>query len=118
MSKISPNAMLLIKWSVIIQASFSALVLLYACGSLLLGQLNPSDRTQNESVNYNLITFVVSLWFPSPIFMLLTGEDKRREDSHDDITYNQSPVSYTDPRSLTSLRDEPPLPPYNPNERV
>lgn len=103
MNTISPNAMRLIKWSVFIQASFSALVLFYAFGSLLLGQVNPKYHQDNASVKYNLITFIISFWFPSPIFMLLTGEENESEEED-----NQ--------QSFTSLRDVPP--PYRQDEHM
>ena len=86
------------------QAGFCLVVLIYSISSLIIGQVYPSERPYSPSVNYNLITFIIGLWFPSPVYALLTdSSDNRRGDSH--TTTNV--FKEENPQSLTNLRDLP-----------
>lgn len=94
--------MKLVVLSLYIQLGFSLAVLLFAISSLLINQIyGTGDDSFDKSTSYNLITFVLSAWFPSPLFQFLMneGEDSHREDSHDTTTNHVYPVS--------SLRDLP-----------
>jgi len=86
------------------QAGFCLVVLIYAIASLIIGQVYAGERPFNPSVKYNLITFIIGLWFPSPVYALLTdSSDNRRGDSHD--TTHVYPEE--NQQSLTNLRDLP-----------
>jgi hypothetical protein len=80
----------LIWFSLWAQSIFCAFVPLFACGSLLLGQMRPSDESDERSVYYNLITMVLAYWFPSPISALLTSErnpnNKTKDSDYDSPT--------------------------------
>ena len=75
MLKPTRGARNLIWFSLLVQSTISGFILLFACGSLLIGQLHPKDKKPLESgVYYNLITFIVGFWFPSPIHALLVEQ--------------------------------------------
>lgn len=89
----------LIKLSLFIQLGFSAVVLIYACSSLVINQFVTHNSDYNEAVAYNLITFILSLNFPSPISSFLIPLEEYKVKEYE--------VVVEDPQSLVTLKDLP-----------
>lgn len=122
--KLGQRAHHLLWFSLLTQAAFCTIVLCFAIASLLLGQVKNDDN--GKTLNYNLITFIIGLWFPSPVYTLLVDSRTKEEDNHSEsnvsICLNEDGTE-CDESGLTTLRDLPQaddggLPPYSPNERI